>query len=42
MQLHMFWALFIHAADAQDVADDPDKQAEVWDDLRNLRELFWD
>jgi len=41
MQLHMFWALYIHAADAQDVTGDPDKQAEVWDDLRNLRELFW-
>ena len=23
MQLHMFWALYIHAADAQDVAGDP-------------------
>ena len=27
MQLHMFWALFIHAQDAQDIADDRDKQA---------------
>jgi putative CocE/NonD family hydrolase len=42
MQLHMFWALYIHAADAQDVTDDWDKQREVWDDLRNLRQLFWD
>jgi putative CocE/NonD family hydrolase len=41
MQLHMFWALFIHAQDAQDIADDPDKQAEVWADLARLRELFW-
>jgi len=41
MQLHMFWALFIHAADAQDVQGDPAKQEEVWDDLRNLRELLW-
>jgi len=41
MQLHMFWALFIHAQDAQDIRDDWDKQAEVWEDLRNLRELFW-
>jgi uncharacterized protein len=41
MQLHMFWALYIHAADAQDVQGDADKQEEVWDDLRNLRELFW-
>ena len=41
MQLHMFWALFIHAQDAQDIADDRDKQAEVWDDLARLRELMW-
>ena len=41
MQLHMFWALFIHAQDAQDIRDDWDKQAEVWEDLKNLRELFW-
>ena len=40
MQQHMFWALFIHAQDAQDIADDPAKQAEVWDDLARLRELF--
>src|SRR6185312_14995529 len=41
MQLHMFWALFIHAQDAQDIRDDWDKQAEVWEDLKNLRQLFW-
>lgn len=41
MQLHMFWALFIHAQDAQDIADDPEKQEDVWSDLRRLRELFW-
>jgi putative CocE/NonD family hydrolase len=41
MQLHMFWALFIHAQDAQDIGDDPDKQSEVWRDLARLRELFW-
>jgi putative CocE/NonD family hydrolase len=41
MQLHMFWALFIHAQDAQDIRDDWDKQLEVWDDLKNLRALFW-
>jgi uncharacterized protein len=41
MQLHMFWALYIHAADAQDVTGDWEKQREVWDDLRNLRQLFW-
>ena len=36
MQQHMFWALFIHAQDAQDIADDPAKQADVWNDLRDL------
>src|SRR5438067_13360421 len=41
MQLHMFWALYIHAADAQEVQGDAAKQEEVWDDLRNLRQLFW-
>ena len=40
MQGHMFWALFIHAQDAQDIADDPDKQQDVWNDLRDLRQLF--
>ena len=42
MQLHMFWALFIHAQDAQDIAGDPEKQAEVWADLTRLRELYWE
>jgi putative CocE/NonD family hydrolase len=42
MQLHMFWALYIHAADAQEIQGDPAKQEEVWDDLRNLRQLFWE
>lgn len=42
MQLHMFWALFIHAQDAQDISDAPELQAEVWDDLRRLRSHFWD
>ena len=37
MQLHMFWALFIHAQDAQDIRDDWDKQAEVWEDLKKVR-----
>jgi len=40
MQLHMFWALFMHAHDAQDIAGDPGKQDEVWDDLRRMRELL--
>ena len=42
MQLHMFWALYIHACDAQEVQVDPAKQEEVWDDLRNLRQLLWE
>ncbi len=40
MQLHMFWAQFIHAQDAQDISGDPQKQQDVWNDLRNLRQLF--
>ena len=40
MQGHMFWALFIHAQDAQDVRDDPGKVDDVWEDLKNLRRLF--
>ena len=40
MQGHMFWALFIHAQDAQDIADAPEKQQDVWNDLRDLRQLF--
>ncbi|MBM3676361.1 MAG: CocE/NonD family hydrolase [Actinobacteria bacterium] len=40
MQLHMFWALFIHAQDSQDIAGRPDLQDEVWDDLRRMRELL--
>ncbi len=40
MQQHMFWALFIHAQDAQDVRDDWSKAGEVWDDLKNLRQLY--
>ncbi len=40
MQLHMFWALFINAQDSQDIRDEPAKQAEVWEDLRNMRQLL--
>ena len=40
MQLHMFWALFLHAQDAQEIAGDAEKEAEVWDDLRHLGELL--
>jgi uncharacterized protein len=38
MQLHMFWALFLHAQDAQEIRDDPAAQDEVWDGLRHIRE----
>jgi putative CocE/NonD family hydrolase len=41
MQLHMFWALYIHAADHQGVKEDWEKQRDVFGDLRNLRQLFW-
>jgi putative CocE/NonD family hydrolase len=41
MQLHMFWALYIHAADHQGVKEDWEKQREVFGDLQRLRELFW-
>ena len=40
MQQHMFWALFIHAQDAREIADEPEKQQDVWNDLRDLRQLF--
>ena len=40
MQQHMFWALFIHAQDAQDIRDDWEKQQDVWNDLKDLRQLF--
>ena len=41
MQLHMFWALYIHAADAQEVQAEPALQDDVFEDLRNLRQLMW-
>ncbi len=41
MQLHMFWALYIHAADAQEVQANPALQEDVWEDLRNLRGMMW-
>ena len=40
MQGHMFWALLIHAQDAQDIAGDPAWREDVWNDLRDLRQLF--
>ena len=36
----MFWALFIHAQDANEIAAEPEKQQDVWNDLRDLRQLF--
>ena len=41
MQLHMFWALYIHAADHQGVKEDWEKQREVFGDLQRLRGLLW-
>ena len=41
MQLHMFWALFVHAQDAQEIAGDPAAQEKVWDDLRHMRRLIY-
>jgi putative CocE/NonD family hydrolase len=38
MQMHMFWALFIHAQDAQEIRDDPEAQQVVWDGLGRMRE----
>ena len=40
MHGQMFWALFIHAQDAQEISDDPGKQQDVWNDVRDLRQLF--
>ena len=40
MFLHMFWALFLHAQDAQEIRDDEKAVDAVWDDLRNLRQLL--
>ncbi|MFM8253734.1 MAG: CocE/NonD family hydrolase [Actinomycetota bacterium] len=39
MQLHMFWALFVHAQDELEIADNPAAQKIVWDGLRKMREL---
>lgn len=38
MQQHMFWALFIHAQDAQGITWE--QQQDVWSDLQNLRQMF--
>ena len=40
MQLHMFWALFLHAQDAQELQDDPEARQAIWEGFRNLRGLL--
>ena len=40
MQQHMFWALFIHAQDAQDVRDDWSKAGRCVAISENLRQLY--
>lgn len=40
MQLHMFWALFMHAHDAPEIKDDPVAQQVIWDGLRDMRKLL--
>jgi putative CocE/NonD family hydrolase len=40
MQLHMFWALFMHAQDAPEIRDDPSTQQVIWDGLRDIRKLL--
>lgn len=38
MQLHMFWALFVHAQDEQEISDNPAAQQIVWEGLRQMRQ----
>jgi len=40
MQMHMFWALFVHAQDELEIADNPEAQQVVWEGLRNMRNLI--
>ncbi|MBX3013082.1 MAG: CocE/NonD family hydrolase [Caldilineaceae bacterium] len=37
MQMHMFWALFVHAQDELEIWDDPAAQQVVWEGLRQMR-----
>lgn len=37
MQMHMFWALFVHAQDEQEIRHDPAAQQIVWEGLRQMR-----
>ncbi|MFZ4662056.1 MAG: CocE/NonD family hydrolase [Caldilineaceae bacterium] len=39
MQLHMFWALFVHAQDELSIWHDPAAQQKVWEGLRQMRQL---
>ncbi|MDA0990402.1 MAG: CocE/NonD family hydrolase [Verrucomicrobia bacterium] len=38
MQLHMFWALFVHAQDELSIWHDPAAQQQVWEGLRQMRQ----
>ncbi|MCE7989093.1 MAG: CocE/NonD family hydrolase [Caldilinea sp. CFX5] len=38
MQLHMFWALFVHAQDELSIWHDPVAQQKVWEGLRQMRQ----
>lgn len=38
MQLHMFWALFVHAQDELSIWHDPAAQQQVWQGLRQMRQ----
>jgi len=40
MQLHMFWALFMHAQDAQEIRGDEAANQKIWDGLRDMRQLL--
>jgi hypothetical protein len=37
MQMHMFWALFVHAQDEQEIRNDLAAQQTVWEGLRQMR-----
>lgn len=41
MQFHMFGALFLHAYDAQEIRDNPEAQAALWDEMERLREWVY-
>ncbi|MBI3943571.1 MAG: CocE/NonD family hydrolase, partial [Chloroflexi bacterium] len=41
MQLHMFGALFLHAQDSQEVADNPVAKQSIYDAMEHMRELVY-